>query len=399
MREGIGGRIYELRTGREPRLTQQGLAEKAGVSVDLIAKLEQGRRQTALVPTLLKLARALDVDLVQLLSVPARIDDGQDGDEAGILAIRRAVITSRPAGPPLSTEDLQREMDLVWSHYWANRFDALGASLPGLIQAARVTVATDPSALAWAALADLLGAGSSMLVHLGQLDLAYLLMKQAEDAATQSGDHLRHAAVVGWTSWLLLHQAGGNDEARHLAIQQADAVEPSIGKASPTQVAVWGSLLVSGAVAAAREGDADQADDILNLAEVAAVRLEALPGKTRSPYERNFGRELVDMQSVDIAVVTGRPARALQRADRMAPMTAMPLAARARHAADRAYAQVQLGRSDDAEATLLTIERDAPRWMRYQAYPRSIVRELWEQNRRRTRGLRSLADRLNVTLD
>jgi predicted transcriptional regulator len=42
MRQGIGGRIFELRVGREPRLTQQALADKAGVSVDIIGKLEQG---------------------------------------------------------------------------------------------------------------------------------------------------------------------------------------------------------------------------------------------------------------------------------------------------------------------------------------------------------------------
>jgi len=339
----------------------------------------------------------LDVDLAQFFAPPPRIDGGPDAEAAGVLAIRHAVITSRPTGEPLTASELQREMGTVWAHYWNSRFEVLGRTLPGLIQAARVTVDVQPSPTAWAALADLLGAGASMLVHLGQLDLAYLLMKQAEDAAVRSGDELRHAAVVGWTSWLLLHQAGGNDEARHLAVSQAAAVEPSsFSNASPTQVAVWGSLLVSGAVAAAREDDAEQADDILNLAEVAALRLEALPGKTTSPYERNFGRELVAMQGVDIAVVTGRPALALQRAGRMQPLRAMPLAARARH---RAYAYTQLGHSSKAEATLLSLEREAPQWMRYQPYPRVIVRELWEQNKRRSGGLRGLAGRLSVTLD
>lgn len=401
MNQGIGGRIKELREGREPRLSQRELAERAGVSVDTISKLEQGRRQTALVPTLLRIAAGLDVDLAQLFAPPPRIDgDGLDAEAAGVLAIRHAVITSRPAGEPLSVDDLEREMGSVWAHYWNSRFEVLGRTLPALIQAARVTVDIEPSPTAWAALADLLGAGASMLVHLGQLDLAYLLMKQAENAAVRSGDELRHAAVVGWTSWLLLHQAGGNDEAQHLAISQAAAVEPSsFSKASPTRVAVWGSLLVSGAVAAARENDAGQADDILNLAEVAALRLEALPGQTTSPYERNFGRELVAMQGVDIAVVTGRPGLALERAGRMEPLRAMPLAARARHAADRAYAYTQLGHSSKAEATLLSLEREAPQWMRYQPYPRVIVRELWEQNKRRSGGLRGLAGRLSVSLD
>jgi predicted transcriptional regulator len=47
----IGERVRQLRTGRLPRLTQRELAEKSGVSVDLISKLEQGAKQSALLVT------------------------------------------------------------------------------------------------------------------------------------------------------------------------------------------------------------------------------------------------------------------------------------------------------------------------------------------------------------
>jgi transcriptional regulator with XRE-family HTH domain len=66
----IGVRIRELRIGREPRLTQRELAERAGVSVELISKLEQGSKQTALLATLGKIAGALDVDLSVLVAEP-----------------------------------------------------------------------------------------------------------------------------------------------------------------------------------------------------------------------------------------------------------------------------------------------------------------------------------------
>src|SRR6266540_933689 len=68
----IGERIRQLRTQRSPRMTQLALAERAGVSVDLVSKLEQGAKQTASLPSLKAIATALDVDLAALLSDPSR---------------------------------------------------------------------------------------------------------------------------------------------------------------------------------------------------------------------------------------------------------------------------------------------------------------------------------------
>jgi transcriptional regulator with XRE-family HTH domain len=66
----IGARIRELRLAHSPRLTQEQLAERAGVSVDLIGKLEQGQRQTAQLASLYKLADALGVELPLLVTGP-----------------------------------------------------------------------------------------------------------------------------------------------------------------------------------------------------------------------------------------------------------------------------------------------------------------------------------------
>lgn len=66
----IGERISALRTSHRPKLTQHGLAEKAGLSVDTVAKLEQGRRDSARIDSLRKIARALGVKLRDLVSDP-----------------------------------------------------------------------------------------------------------------------------------------------------------------------------------------------------------------------------------------------------------------------------------------------------------------------------------------
>lgn len=43
---------------------------------------------------------------------------------------------------------------------------------------------------------------------------------------------------------------------------------------------------------------------------------------------------------------------------------------------------MSLGKDREATDMLLTIERTAPNWMKYQSYPQTIVRELLERERR-----------------
>ncbi len=403
----IGERILELRSERTPTMTQAHLAERAGVGVELISKLERGAKQTAKLTTLHKIARALDVDVSALLSRPASIEPADDQD-GGVLAIRRAITTLWDEGEPASVAELDREARYAWMAFSTNRFDVLASQLPGFITAARATVRAEPSPGAHAALSDAYAVTASMLTLLGHVDLGYLAMERAIAAGDRAEDALVRAALSGRMSWLLLHQTGGADQARRLAVEEADRFEPRLGKALPEQIAIWAGLLVCGAVAAARDGRADEADDMLNLAEAATTRLAvADPDRHGKPAgaiwrDRAVRNEIVHgipqviMQQVDVAVVTGRPARALKIAERMPPDNGLPLISRARHMADVAYAQTGLGRDRQATETLLSIEQQAPYWMRYQGYPKTIVRELLERERRANPLLRGLAARLHV---
>jgi transcriptional regulator with XRE-family HTH domain len=85
---GIGERLRRLRANRG--VTQEELAALAGVSVDLIKKLEQGRRQSARLTSLARLTDALDVPLSQLTDKHPRL--GGDSD-ALVLGLRDALLT------------------------------------------------------------------------------------------------------------------------------------------------------------------------------------------------------------------------------------------------------------------------------------------------------------------
>src|SRR5688572_29853235 len=84
-----GNASMMLRTERSPRLTQQQLAERAGLSIDVIQKLEQGRKATARIPTLTAIAQALDVDLSDLLG--RRLVLESIPEQGGLLELRRAI--------------------------------------------------------------------------------------------------------------------------------------------------------------------------------------------------------------------------------------------------------------------------------------------------------------------
>jgi len=75
----IDARMRQLRRACRPQLTQRELAERAGVSVDLVSKLEQGQKQSALLGSLRKIAAALDVDVGVLLAGPTHPDAADDG--------------------------------------------------------------------------------------------------------------------------------------------------------------------------------------------------------------------------------------------------------------------------------------------------------------------------------
>jgi len=107
---------YQLRRLRRLRgLTQEELADHANVSRDLVAKLEQGRRQTARITSLVSLARALDVEVSALVTrampVPetiARRSDRRPGDGP---AIRKRATTMTAASGLVKGEQGYPEID------------------------------------------------------------------------------------------------------------------------------------------------------------------------------------------------------------------------------------------------------------------------------------------------
>lgn len=391
----IGERIKSL---RGKIFTQQQLADAAHVSVDLIRKLEQGRRHTASVGNLHRIARALDVDLAVLLSKPASMPSNDP--RSGVVAIRDALtavddllgeITEDGELP--SVEDAQRLVNYAWGSYWAGELELLGTLLPnGLAQLRAIARSASPDCQthAYELLAQLYCVTRCTLTRLGQSDLAWLAIRNSLDAAARGADPLLEAMLRSSVAHQLLTQ-GRYEESVQVSRHAARTIEP-VGDVAPAHLSAYGHLLLTAASAAGRGQQGREATDLLGEAGQIATRL----GCDRNDYETSFGPSQVMMQTVDVHVVTENWDAALTAAECLPRDTRLPVVSRARNLYDQAFAHTRLGHDQRALDAVLAAEHLAPDLMRYHTLPRQIVAELLERDR--SSRLRHLARRLGVTV-
>ncbi|NLU66703.1 helix-turn-helix transcriptional regulator [Streptomyces sp. HNM0574] len=397
--ETIGDRIGRLRERRG--LTQEQLAERAGLCVDTVRKLEQGRRLTARLATLNRFAHALDVETSLLIGQPATFEARRDdGDSPSVLALRRAVSPvgdllpdePDPEDPPSlgalqdalrSTEGIRRD----------GRLGAVGSVLPQLINDARAAARSLHGAerrAAHAVLAEAYQVVATTLTALGKEDAAFTAMERATEASRNSDDPRLETVGASTLAWIFTKQ-GRLEEARYLALRYADAKEPGF-RSDPADVSLWGILLLRAATATVRQGEQqhDRVKELLRMATAAAAAI----GTDRLDYATPFGPANAGVANVNFLVEMAKSEEAVASARSVPSLHSLPPTWRARFHLDRALAHTDLGQDDRATRALLLAEQDAPEWMRYHGTARRLVTELRSRERRRASPVTELADRL-----
>jgi len=388
----IGDRLRRLRTERG--LTQEELAAAADVSVDLVKKLEQGRRETARLASLAALANAVDVSLSELVGRRPRLDGA--GDRV-VLGLRDALLTPPPfsgietvsAGSPTTLAKLWSAVRKGWRAYWTGEFVVLAQLLPGLIADGRATQAELGAPVA-GPLAQAYQLTSCLLVHLGREDLAGVAAERGIVAAMSGDDQLQWATLHGTYSWTLLMQAR-HAEAEQLAINTANMIEPRFSTASPEHLTVWGGLVLWAMAAAVETGRGQAATDYISLAKVGSARLE----RDRHDYEVNFGPTQVAMQTTYVHATLGQPGKALAAAQGVRRADLYPISY-GRHLLDVAQAHTDARQIDRAVEVLLEARDLAPVWFRHQAPARSLVSGLAERQTRLSPALRELVASVSI---
>lgn len=398
MRPTIGDNIGQRR--RQLGLTQEQLAETAGLSVETVRKLEQNERTSARMSTLNQLARALRMPTSALVGNASKAAARRepDHDQVALLEVRRALTPARGlagvvvGGPEVEAptlDDVRDSIRTVDRVYHADDYATTLASLPPLLAEARAGVDAydgDDRAAANELLAQAYQVCGTTLIQLRSFDLAYRALSLSLDAADASGNQLIGASTVTTMCWLLLRQ-GRFEEAEQLAVTTADAIEPRFSRAEPAELSTWGWLLLRAAAAAVRDARDDDAESMLDAAAAAAVRVgDRVPEHLLSPGPATIGafcHPVVEMKRVEAAVIAGRPDRALDLSTRM-PRTGRPTSNNSnRHRLDVAWAHAQSGHHSEATEVLLDIRRNAPSWLRHQRFARDIVKSIAAARKRK----------------
>jgi len=397
----VADRLVELR--RRRGLTQEALADSAGISVGVVRKIEQGG--TARMETYHHLGRALGVRTVWFMTAESPAPAVDDQRDAVLADIRSAV--NPPAGlkgrvyldddiPP-NLPLLQRAVHAVAAHYHADAYNDVARLSPALVRSAHAHVAAldgDDRDQALSLRADALQLTGRYLIQIREHDLGLIALRDALRDALQVDDHGLAAASIGQQGWALLRQ-GRFDEVEALCADTADALEPTkLSKADRDQVASWGYILMRAAAAAARNNRPVEAREYQAFARSAA---EVVGTEVDTAGHMRFGPATVAMNGMQNELIGSRPDRALELSQDINSMQVTPNT-RQRYALDRATAHARLKSTEKATEIMMGLKRDAPVWLRNQQTARYLAEDLLQEAKRMPSAEhREIADFLGVT--
>jgi transcriptional regulator with XRE-family HTH domain len=171
----------------------------------------------------------------------------------------------------LALPELTTRVKRAWQLRQQADYSSLGDHLAQLIpqvETSAANLSSDEQCAALRLVVHTYNAASSLLKRLGDIELALIAADRAVRTANSLDDPLLAAAAKYRLANVLL-TASRLDDTREVALQAADLVAP--GKmSSPLGLASWGGLLLTGAVASARLGDAPGAFELLGEARTAS---------------------------------------------------------------------------------------------------------------------------------
>ena len=399
----IGERVafYRRRRG----MAQVVLAGLVGRTEDWLSKVENGRIDLDRLSVIRRLAEALDVALADLVVEPTLLDWTTDSGVRTVPALRAVLmdygqmapalaVATEAAAPDLDT--LQRAVAEVWlDAYQASRYAYVAGRTPivlaDTLRASRAAGAYDRNR-ANALLALAYQAAVSVLTKLGETDLAWIAAERGLNAAQQTDNPIVIGSLFRSVAHAL-HSTGRFQGSVQLVQAAANALEPQVGsRADDALLSVYGTLFLTGAVAAARADDRASATSFLNEAADCAGRL----GRDANSMWTAFGPTNVAIHRMTAAMELGDVQVAVDLAPRI-DASALPTERRARHAIETARAYTARNRRDDALRVILDAEQLAPEQIRHHAISRQLVLS-WIRNNPGPRSvpLEQLAGRLHL---
>lgn len=399
----IGERVawYRRRRG----MSQEVLAGLIGRTADWLQRAENNRIQLDRLSVIRSLAQALDVSLGNLVGEPT-VPVGTAGSGTQSVPALRAVLMDysqlaplladeHAARHPVPPEQLAVRVGDIFDAYQASRFGYVTANAAALLQAAITTTrAADGDTLvrAYELMALSYQAVAAVLTKLGEADLAWIAAERGLTAAQRTDN----TVILGSLFRSVAHTLVATGRFRP-AVQLVDRASSVLGaglaSADAAMLSVYGSLFLTGAMAAARSGDRPTTRTFLEEATAAAGRL----GEDANYMWTAFGPTNVAIHQVNTAMELGDVQVALNIGPQL-DTCGLPRERRVRHSLEVARAYSARNRQDEGMALLLDAEQIAPEQVRNHFISRELVLCWMRQQRGKpSPSLTGLAGRLGLT--
>ncbi|MQA25268.1 MAG: helix-turn-helix domain-containing protein [Micromonosporaceae bacterium] len=315
---------------------------------------------------------ALGGGLAGLATVPLLPTDSASGttaasDPAGDLVAGLEQVLLRRPGPAveIGPTALRAGLAGVRADFQASRYRALTARLPGLL------TAVDGGTAEPGVAAELYNTAVHVCIKLKITGLDWLAADRALTAARRANDPAVIASVTRNVA-TLLRGAGRYDTAGELALQAADSLPLSGSAVSAEHLSLYGTLLCNAGYAAAQAGNRSRSTELLDEAELTAVRL----GRDRNERWTAFGPTEVLLHRISAAWRLGDAGTAIDYA-RQVRTGAIRLPERqARYWIDVARAFDQWGKPAACYRALRIAETAAPEEVRAQPKARALAGRL-----------------------
>jgi hypothetical protein len=227
----------------------------------------------------------------------------------------------------------------------------------------------DDALRAWAISAHVYHTAAGVLLKLGHDGLAYIAADRSMESAQRSQDPL----VIGSSARVVAHaflRSGHFREARMTATSVAAELDTL--DRTRQRLSVFGSLLLRGAIAAARDGDRTGALELLDEADSAAKPF----GKDHNYRWTAFGPTNVLAHRVNVAVTLGDAGTALEHARAIDPNRLATTERRVCLCVDAARALIQWDKYAQACQMLAAAEQLGPEELTSRPSVRAMVGEM-----------------------
>ncbi|MFD6567984.1 helix-turn-helix domain-containing protein [Micromonospora profundi] len=376
----IGRRVARWRVRRQ--MTQQMLADRLRRSKSWVDKIERGARTLDRYSVIQELAHVLRVDPEVLLgqprSTPAGTPDGVDDIRAALARY------DTPQAPP-QTDELRRQVGHAWLTYQHAHYGQLVRVLPGLLDAAQGARSAELLVQAYRIT-------SSLLVKLGEADLAWLAADRAMAAAcddpllaatatisvgqalrAQDRDRLALAVLLPAANRVLPQSSHCGDQ--ESGDRTARKIPDHEGQGEHRGRAVGGTLLVQAALAAAGCGEHRRADELTDRAAGVAANLRGYDDTHRT----SFGPVAVELARVLVVASRGDAVEAVRRhaiVVRREGWRRLPAEYRGAYLVDVARAYLQVGDVRGAARALVDADSVAPGEVRCRPLARTVIADV-----------------------